>query len=509
MNFRFYLSLIIRRLPVMLIFMIICSAAGIITALNLPPTYKTVARLLVEDAQIDTRSINPEVAGAEQLQVIEQRLITRANMLEIANKFDVIEESGELTPDEIVARMVNQTEIRRTSGRNQATLMSVSFEARTGQIAANVLNEYLTIIQEDSRSSKEEQANRTLAFFEQEVERLSLDLDKQSVKIVEFKTQNPNALPEDAGALRSRQAVLVDRLERLAVDQNALSDQREEIVAVYEATGRISAAEAIQQSPEEIQLIQLKLELEGLRAVYSETYPKVAALKAQVERLEAVVLAQPTSSSEATEETDVQTALLNSSLSEIDDRLEAIEADKEAAETELDEISRLLAAVAGNAIALDALERDHQNIQGRYNAAVNNLDTARLDLRVLRSSQGQRIDVIEGASVPQVPTGPNRTRIAAMGVGAGLGLAAAYFMLLEFLNRTIRRPAEIQSRFNIVPIAVIPYIESRRERLIRRSLLVLTVIAVLIGVPAILWYIDTNVVPLQIIMQKAMDRVGI
>ena len=141
--------------------------------------------------------------------------------------------------------------------------------------------------------------------------------------------------------------------------------------------------------------------------------------------------------------------------------------------------------------------------------AVNNLDAARLDLRVLRSSQGQRITVIEGASVPQVPTGPNRTRIAAMGVGAGLGLAAAYFMLLEFLNRTIRRPAEIQTRFNIVPIAVIPYIESRRERLVRRGFLILTVVAVLIGVPAILWYIDTNVVPLQLVVEKAMDRVGI
>ncbi len=508
MSIRFYLSLIIRRLPVMLVFIIICSVGGIITAFNLPPTYATSARLLVEDAQIDTRTISPNVNAAEQLQLVEQRLMTRANLLDIANKLDVFENARAMSPDEIVRNMKAQTRIRRTAGRNQATLMTVGFQARTGQVAANVLNEYLTIIQEDSRSTREDQASGTLAFFEQEVESLSLDLDRQSVRIVEFKNENIDALPGDSEALRSRQAVLLDRLDRLAADEVSLTKQRDEIVVVFEATGRISSVDRQQQSPEEVQLSRLKLELEGLLAVYSETYPKVVALKAQVERLEATVLAQPTSTQEDNEETDVQTALLNASLSEIDDRLKAIEVDRQQADEELDRISTLISSIAGNAIALDALERDLSIIKARYNTAVNNLDAARLDLRVLRSSQGQRITVIEGANVPQDPTGPNRPRIAAMGVGTGLGLAAAYFVLLELLNRYIRRPGEIQSRFNIVPIAVIPYIESRRERVIRRSALIFAVVAVLIGVPAILWYIDTNYLPLELIVQRLISQLG-
>jgi len=508
MNIRFYLGLLARRSPVMLFFIIICSGLGIITAFSLPPTYQTAARLLVEEAQIGTGA-STSVEGAEQLQVIEQRLLTRANMLDIARKFEVFEDASELTPDEIVAGMVNQTRISRSAGRNQATLMVISFEARSGQIAANVLNEYLTIVQEESRSSKEDEATSTLAFHQQEEDRLSQDLDEMSIRIVEFKNQNQNALPEDAASLRSRQDVLTDRLNRVAISEVDLKDQREQIIAVYEATGQIRGTTLVSLSPEEQQLAALRLELEGLKAIYSDTYPKVVALQGQVDRLEAVVAAQPKNEGSGTEEVDVQTALLNASLKEIDDRLETVAFERTAAEEELLEIGQSLSRIAGNAIALDALEREHENIQARYNTAVNNLDAANLEIRVIRRNQGQRITVIEGASVPQTPTGPDRTKIGALGVGAGIGLAGAYFMLLEFLNRNIRRPSEIQNRFNIVPIAVIPYIESKQERVFRRSLLFIAFLAVLIIVPAILWAIDTYYLPLDLIATQILDKIGL
>lgn len=506
MNLRFYFSLIIRRMPVMLAFIIICSGVGIITALNLPPTYRTNATLLIEGSLLeeDTRNRNQD-DGTEQLQVIQRRLLTRANLIDIANKYDVFIED-DLEPDEIIDLMRQKTSIRSTSGRNQATSMVIGFEARTGQIAANVVNEYLTLIQQDASSTRETQARQKITFFEQEVDRLKVDLDRQSVRIVEFKGQNANALPDDAENLRSRQIVLLDRLDRLATDKISLADQREEIVAIFEETGQINPVSSGQLTVQERQLEALKLELDGLRAIYSDTYPGVVSLEARIERLETTVLNQSDSGSGLVEDDNVEDALLRASLGEIDDRIAATDLEIAQTEEELQQIGDLLTSVSGNAIELSSLERDFEIVQSRYNLAVENLDQARLDVRIIRARQGERIEVIESANVPQLPTGPNRAKIAAMGIGAGLGLAGGFFMLLEFLNRSIRRPAEIQSRFNIVPIAVIPYIESRRERLLRRSALIVAVLAVLIVVPAILWYIDTNHLPLELIAERIMDK---
>lgn len=507
MNLRFYLSLFVRRLPVMLAFIIICSAVGIITALNLPPTYSTNAQLLIESSPLEDNSRNwNQDNGTEQLQVIQRRLLTRANLIDIANKFDVFDDAEELEPDEIITFMRQQTSIRATSGRNQATAMVIGFQARTGQIAANVVNEYLSLIQQDASSTRENQARQKITFFEQEVERLKVDLDRQSVRIVEFKGQNANALPDDADNLRSRQIVLLDRLDRLGSDKIALAGQREEVVAIFEETGQINPVSSGQRTPQEQQLEALNLELENLRAIYSDTYPGVIAMEARIKRLENSLLAQPQSNVEEDEEENVEDALLRASLSEIDDRALAIDTEIQQTEDELEQIGALLTSVSGNAIELSSLERDFENIQGRYNQAVENLDEARLEVRIIRARQGERIDVVESADVPQLPTGPNRTKIAAMGIGAGLGLAGGFFLLLEMLNRSIRRPAEIQSRFNIVPIAVIPYIESRKERIVRRTALITAVLAVLIVVPAVLWYIDTNYLPLELIVERVVDK---
>lgn len=84
-DLRFYWSLLMRRLPVMLALLIVCSAFGAVWAIRAPSTYSTYARLLVEGAQIaDGRDFG--TSAAETLQVIEEQLLTRANMIDVANK---------------------------------------------------------------------------------------------------------------------------------------------------------------------------------------------------------------------------------------------------------------------------------------------------------------------------------------------------------------------------------------------------------------------------------------
>lgn len=91
----------------------------------------------------------------------------------------------------------------------------------------------------------------------------------------------------------------------------------------------------------------------------------------------------------------------------------------------------------------------------------------------------------------------------------GIALAGGFFVLLELLNRSIRRPAELEARFNITPIATVPYMESRGRRLVRRMALVTATLIAIVGGPLILWYVDTNYMPLDLLVQKALSRLGI
>lgn len=516
MNFDliFYWKLLLRRLPLLMLPVLICSGLAIAVAQRLPATYASSSQLLVESPQIPERMVASTVRTGEleQLQVIRQRLVTRSNLLDLASKHKVFADQPDLTPDEIVAAMRQATGIRQSSGRDQATIMTIRFTARSGQIAASVVNEYVTQVLAENADFRRSRVEGTLEFFEQEVLRLGSEIDQQSALIVEFNNTNAGALPGDRSFRLDQKTILTERQERLARERASLVTQREQIETLFQNTGRVtsSAAQAAQLTPEERRLGELEQQLQQALLVYSETNPRVALLKRQIAQQERLV-AQNSLGAAADEEAEVDpnAELYRATIADLDGRLEELDSEISRTSDELEDLEVAINASAANALALEALQRDMRTLQAQYDRAVQNRNNARLSERIEVSSQGQRISVLEAAVVPNAPSGPNRTAIAAMGLASGLGLAGAIFVLLEILNRSIRRPVELQSRFGIIPIATIPYMESASRKWIRRGTLVVGTLVAIIGVPAALWWIDTNYMPLQLIVAKGLEQIGL
>lgn len=513
LDLAFYWGLLLRRLPVMLALFLVCALFATISALKLPPTYSTTAQLLVEEAQIPTNMVADVVQtpASQQLQVIEQRLLTRVNLLNIARKFNVFEDIRTMTPDEIVSGMRSQTRIWRSGDRRRsesALLMRVTFRARSGQIAANVVNEYVTLILQESIEFSMSRVENTLAFFEQEVQRLDEDLGLQSALLVRFKNENSGALPSDLTFRQNRQTLLQERQSRLEREIAALQKQRGDMVTIFESTGQVDDAN-VTLSPEQQELQKLEMDLQRALAIYSETNPRIVLLRSRIDNLKGRIQENAADATVVDGTESRPATMLELTLADLDQRVASLQEELSAVTDELAELEVSIQATAANAIQLEALERDFQNIQSRYSQAVGNLNRARVSERIELSAQGQRVSVLENANVPQEPSGPNRFKLIFAGAAAGLGLAIGFFLLLEFLNRSIRRPFELQSKFGIIPLAIVPYMESRRDRIVRRSALATALVAVLVGVPAILWYIDTSYMPLDILANRVFDRLGL
>lgn len=504
LNLRFYWSLLLRRLPVMLALFLVCSGIGIAVSLSRPDTYSATARLSIADAQIDASGARTVQTDQEQLEIIEQRLMTRPNLLDIARRFNVLDNQSDLSPDEIVREMRAATTIRNRSGRSQATLMTVTFRARTGRLAADVVNEYVTLIQEYDTQTTDDLITNRKRFWQQEVDRISQNIDLQSGRIVAFKNENACCLPDDLPNRLDRQNVLQERLSQLDREEALLEKQKADVIRLYETTGLV-ASQTTPTTPAEQQLAALKLELTQKLAIYSEDSYRIRGLKNQIASLETVVASQV----DTTTPEPTTNVTLDIALGEVNSRLETLAQERQTAMDELARLEESIVATSSNAIALDGLEREYQNFQGLYNSAVKELSNAQQAEQVVARSQGQKIDVFENASVPTEPAGPNRLALSAAGIGLGSALAMGYFLLLELLNRTIRRPAEIRSKFGIIPIATVPYLETQRQKFIRRALLLASSIVVLIGVPTLLWYIDQYYRPLDQLMTQVLSKIGL
>ncbi len=506
LDLTFYFAVFLRRLHYFVIIFALVSAASIAAALLLPPVYLARSVLLVESPQIPGALAAPTVQpqALEKLQTIQNRLMTRTNLLEIAQRLKVFRNMGKMTPDDIVNAMRQQTTITNSAGRGMATIMTVEFQGETGPVVAGVVNEYITLILKEDVATRTERAENTVEFFNQEVERLSGEIDMMSARILDFQNKNADALPNTLQYRLGQQTMLQNALATAERDITLLKDQKQQMIALFNATGQLTGA-AVNQPPEAQQLAQLQQQMNAYMATYSPTNPKVRQLQAQIDQLEAIVNAQQLPPGTAS----VQMSPLDIQLASLDTQVSALEEQRKQLIAQLDVLKDSIDRTPANQIALDALNRDYQNIQQQYNTSVARQAQAAAGEQIEVRSKGERVSVVDAATVPDSPVKPNRVLIAGGGVLAGAGLGIAMIVLLELLNRAVRRPKDLIRAFGITPIATIPYMRTPSETMMRRSGFAAMLLVAVIGIPAIIYAVHVYYQPLDVLVGRVAAKIGI
>ena len=513
-DLKYYFSIFLRRLHYFLVLSVVISAVAGIAAFTLPPAYESQTRLLLEGPQIPTElaSSTVMVGLAEQLEIIEQRLMTRANMLDTARNQQVFEDIQTMSADEIVEAMQARPGIKRGgTSRNPTPILTLTFEARSPAIAAGVLNEYLTLIERQNAEFRTSRAGNTLAFFEQEVQRLGQNLDVQSARILEFKTANSGALPDSLEYRLDQQATLQEQVRQIDRDISSLNNQSERIVQIFEATGQLGANEGVRLSPDEQRLQEMRTQLDETLSVYSAENPRVKILEGRIEQLEQRLAARAKTEEPApeSESRNRGSTTLDLQLSEIETRISMLGEQREEISARLADLEASLARTPANTATLEELNRTYANIEAQYNTAVDRLAQASTGERIESLSRGQRISIIEPPATPNLPTKPNRLLIAGggtiFGILAGIGLV----VLIELLNRTARRPEDIITRIGVRPLATIPYMRSRSEILRKRLVKLMVYLVILVGFPAAVYAVHLYYLPLDLLADRAMNKIGV
>jgi polysaccharide chain length determinant protein (PEP-CTERM system associated) len=514
LDFSFYFAVFLRRLHVFVIISALTTAASLAAAFLLPATYTAQSRLLVESSQIPGPLAAPTVQTQplEKLQTLQQQLMTRANLLDIAKRLNVFKDSAKMSPDDIVQAMRNQTNINNAAGRGQATFMTISFDAETGPAAAGVVNEYVTLILSADVKSRTDSAEQTLDFFRDEVKDLGVKLDQLSSKILDFQNKNSDALPNTLTFRLSQQTALQTQLSTADRDISQLKDQKTRLIAIFNSTGQVNPVPGVTQTPEAKQLATLKDQLTQSLSTLSPTNPNIRLLQQKIAGLEEVVknqvAAAPTTQPGAVQVSSA-TSMLDVQIADIDTRIAVLEDQRKQFEEQLAVLKDTIDRTPANQIALDALNRDYSNIQTQYNTAVSRLSQASAAERIEYKSAGERITVLDAATVPNRPAKPNRILIAAGGLFAGIAFGIAAIVLLELLNRSVRRPKDLINAFGITPISTIPYMRTPSEVMMRRSGFVMLLLLAVVGIPALIYSVHVYYQPLDLIMARVAAKFGI
>jgi uncharacterized protein involved in exopolysaccharide biosynthesis len=240
----YYFEILKKRKFYALISFIVVFAIGWAVAMLWPPTYLSEGKILVVSQQIPVDLVRPTVTAtaSERISTIEQRVMTRDNLLKIVDKYQMYaDQRNRLSRTDLLDLMRTHASIKpvdmdplRRQSDNFTVAVKVGFSDGRPDIATKVANELITLFLNEDARNRTNRATETTKFLEQEVTKLQIELASIDEKILASKRDTPSLTQESALP----------------------------------------------------QLSALKAELAAKAAVFSQSHPEVKRLKAQVEALE-------------------------------------------------------------------------------------------------------------------------------------------------------------------------------------------------------------------------------
>jgi polysaccharide biosynthesis transport protein len=531
LDFRYYLFVARRRFLHFLAPMMAALVLGTAVIMSLPRIYNSSAKILVQSQQIPdviAKSTVPTFA-TERIQQIQQRALTRANLLNIADKFKLFGEKKNVSKSDLVDLMrsritfemleLGNGNTRPKANERVAIAFAVGFDHESPTAANNVANELVTIVLEEDIRNRKNSAGETTKFVERELDNLKRDLAELDEKISNYKIANSNLLPEKL--LFNMQSIEKVQIEISEIDRAEIDGRNQKRLLEIEANvKRVGANGPGQLNNGGVQSLEQKLaglesDYSEKRVVFSENHPTMRSLKKQISVMTDEVAKMKIEVADA-KPLDVSDPSLSVELkliaqkSEMIDEQVALNTKRKAALNEnLNELREIVAKSPEVGAQVDTMTRSRTALQDHVDEFLSKLQAARMGERMEGEQEAERFDVIEPPVVPTEPVRPKRSQLLLMALAASIGIGGASAFGAEFMDSTIRRSRDITHKLNTRLIVSIPYIKTRSEVRRNRGKAGLYFLGMLAGLAVALLLIHLLYQPLDLLFFSIKAKFGL
>jgi polysaccharide chain length determinant protein (PEP-CTERM system associated) len=476
-------------------------AAGVSMIVFLPNIYRSAATVLVDRQQVPEAFVRSTVTSAleTRLHTISQEVLSRARLEALINRFGLyveLRQKAEL--EDVIQRMRNDIKLEIKSaelrGLREATVaFTISYQGTDAATVALITNTLASFYIEENLKARERQATSTTEFLKAQLGETKIRLDEQEQRVSTFKRRHLGELPQQMDTnlatlerLHSQLRQNSDNQTRAAERRHSLSSQLAEAEsfptpAAVAASGGGPAVFATPELREAARLAQKKEELAKLRIQFSDKYPDVVQLTAEVAALERELAEAkaraPKPEAKGTAETSLPPAApapLSPYVLRLRDALNEVQTDLKVLKTEE---SRLREGIASYQARVEnvpkreqefrELSRDYDSTRELYNSLLKRHEEAQLAESMEQRQKGEQFRVLDPAVPNSQPAAPNRLRLLLMIVAGSLGVAVGAVVLAEQVDTSFHEVGDLRAFSNVPVLVSIPRIVTPSDQ--RRS----------------------------------------
>jgi succinoglycan biosynthesis transport protein ExoP len=524
-----YFKIIKRRRKILILPFVVISTLSIVLAVLLPSKYRSIATILIEEQEIPSDLVHSTVTtfADQRIQVISQRIMSRSNLVDIIQKFDLYSKERINEPEERILEKMRKSIViepisadvidPRNGSPTKATIaFTLTFDDRSPSLAQKVANELTSLFLKENIKSRTESAENATLFLSEESRRLKEKIQQLQATLATFKEKNLDQLPQvsqlnqqelttlsgqlinldsQERSLRERQFYLEGELAQIdpnAMATNAtgnrvfdmkdrlkvLESEYPSLVASYSANHpdvikakreidslRRQAGNNTGLNDMNAELTNKKSELASLLKLYSEKHPDVLKLQKQIATLhQAMTTAKENNASSSSVLPD------NPAYITLKAQLEGVGSELKSLSYTRDQVNKKMADLRRSLHQAPVVEKEYTDlIQELDNANIRYREVSAREMEAQISQQleiqrkGERFTLIDPPQEPLEPISPNRPAILLLGLVFALACGFGFVFLVEMLGSTINNEKTITAILGVAPLSSIPYLENKQE----------------------------------------------
>jgi uncharacterized protein involved in exopolysaccharide biosynthesis len=440
--------------------------------LMLPGLYRSTTMVRLEPPQLTAAVAAAPVAtqARDRLQALNEEALGRVSLSRILREFKLYprKRAAGASIDELADYMRGRIALEPLGDQQRSDEQPIgfrlSFEYPMAAIAQQVTARLGAIYVDQDLRERTSAAAAAWEFLREQMATARARLDTKSGEIKAYKARYAGALPEEMTSN-------LQQLDRL----------REEL----DRTAEMLAA-ARTASPE-TRLKQMQSDLITLRARYSDAYPDVVALRAEIDTLQGSRHRGATRT-RGDMRKDIEGGAATPSV-------EGLEARRAALSAEIALVRERIAATPAHEQALAALERDYTVLSGNYAQLMNRQLEAQALAALARRHAGGRLRIVDPANLPLRPARPDRLAILLLGALLSVAAATALSFALFYTDSSYKDPEELARAYGSPAVVAIPRVDENAGRWERQQSALgaaaLACVAISMGVAA-LWMYTTR-----------------
>ena len=502
---------------------------SVIAALLWPPTYRSTATILIEEQEVPPDLVRSTITSfaAQRIQTISQTVMTRANLMQIIEKYDLYRRRRQYdTTEEILDRMrkdidvemINADVIDPRSGRpTPATIaFTLSFDGDGAGVTQKVATELTSLFLNENVKTRTEKATETYSFLSDEANKLKQHITDLETKMAAFKEKNAGRLPE----LRQFNLQLRERTESdlrdLETQLRSLDDRKfyleGQLAQINPLTPTVGAegqqildpvtqlktlrsqyiTALAKYAPDHPDVVRLRRQIEGLekqvgdvdssteqaktlaelrtqlaaaREKYSPDHPDVVRLTKAVAAQEEALKKKSTPEMTVAKEKPDNPAYLTmqAQLEGIKSQMESLSAQRDALKIKLADYDKRLQQTPEVERNYLVLTRDYDDSVRRYQELKAKQNEAQVGQELEKERKGERFSLIDPPQLPEQPVKPNRPAIIILGLLLSMASGLGFAAVAEGMDSSVRGARGVTAVLESPPLSIIPYLQNNED----------------------------------------------